>query len=55
MIVRHKCHNPKCCNPEHLQIGTHKDNWNDSKVKLPRPKGRRFLNEKKQPSLTLDF
>lgn len=30
-VIRHKCHNPKCCNPEHLEIGTHKDNWNDSK------------------------
>lgn len=30
-VVRHKCHNTKCCNPEHLEIGTHKDNWEDSK------------------------
>lgn len=30
-VVRHMCHNPKCCNPEHLKVGTHKDNWKDSK------------------------
>lgn len=30
-IVRHLCHNPKCCNPEHLVVGTHKDNWHDSR------------------------
>ena len=30
-IVRHICHNRKCCNPNHLIIGTHKDNYNDSK------------------------
>lgn len=24
------CHNTKCCNPEHLQTGTHKDNYHDS-------------------------
>lgn len=30
-VVRHKCHNRKCCNPEHLLKGSHKDNWNDSK------------------------
>lgn len=30
-VVRHRCHNTKCCNPEHLEIGTHKDNWEDSK------------------------
>ena len=30
-IIRHICHNRKCCNPNHLIIGTHKDNYNDSK------------------------
>lgn len=30
-VVRHLCHNTKCCNPEHLALGTHKDNWMDSK------------------------
>ena len=29
--VRHKCHNTKCCNPDHLVIGSAKDNYNDSK------------------------
>lgn len=30
-IVRHICHNTKCCNPDHLVIGTHKDNYHDSR------------------------
>ena len=30
-VVRHQCHNPKCCNPNHLLVGTHKDNWEDSR------------------------
>ena len=30
-VVRHKCHNSKCCNPDHLEAGSHKDNWHDSK------------------------
>lgn len=30
LIIRHMCHNTKCCNPEHLSIGSHSDNWNDS-------------------------
>lgn len=28
-VVRHKCDNPKCCNPEHLEIGTVEQNNND--------------------------
>lgn len=30
LVVRHKCNNTKCCNPEHLIIGTQKDNYQDS-------------------------
>ena len=29
-VVRHMCHNRRCCNPAHLVAGTHKDNWRDS-------------------------
>ena len=31
-VVRHMCHNRKCCNPDHLCIGTQKDNYKDSIV-----------------------
>lgn len=30
-VVRHSCHNTRCCNPDHLSIGTHQDNYHDSK------------------------
>jgi hypothetical protein len=29
-VVRHKCHNRACCNPDHLIKGTSLDNYNDS-------------------------
>lgn len=30
LLIRHMCHNPICCNPEHLKTGTYLDNYNDS-------------------------
>jgi hypothetical protein len=31
--VLHRCDNPKCCNPEHLFSGTHKENMEDMQKK----------------------
>ncbi len=29
MVVRHQCNNAKCCNPEHLILGTQRENMAD--------------------------
>jgi hypothetical protein len=40
MVIRHKCDNPLCINPNHLEIGTQKDNIHDmiqrGRYKIPR-------------------
>lgn len=32
-IVRHLCHNRKCCNPAHLTWGTHEENMQDRRLR----------------------
>lgn len=43
MSVCHKCDTPACCNPDHLFIGTNKDNMADS-VRKGRKSGERNPN-----------
>lgn len=47
MMIRHKCDNPRCINPLHLEPGTAKDNHDDMKKRGRRPKHT-------YPSLTKD-
>jgi len=38
-VIRHKCDNPKCVNPYHLETGTHQDNMLDRFVRNRTPRG----------------
>jgi len=50
MLVRHKCDNPMCINPEHLELGTHVQNMHDMVERDRSTKG----NKNPQSTLTED-
>ena len=43
-VVRHRCDNPGCVNPEHLVLGSHKDNAQDM-VERKRTTGQKLTFE----------
>lgn len=50
LIVRHTCDNPVCCNPEHLILGTYKQNSQDMVDRNRQCKGERMADAKLKES-----
>lgn len=44
--VLHKCDERRCCNPDHLFLGSEEDNWKDMYSKKRNPRGERHPNAK---------
>ncbi len=44
LFVRHTCDTPLCCNPAHLELGTHVDNMHDMHAR-GRSRGDKFTSE----------
>lgn len=55
MCVCHSCDNPPCVNPEHLWLGTSKENTSDRHNKGRTPKGERIFGSKLKTSDVLEI
>jgi hypothetical protein len=56
-IIRHACFNTLCCNPEHLEEGSHYDNYHDSiqlhRLATDKLRGTWIINGIQYPTVTV--
>ena len=57
LVVRHRCDTPACCNPDHLEVGTQRDNTLDSvaRGRAVRALGERCAKSKLASPLVLEI
>ena len=55
LVVRHKCDNRKCLNPDHLEIGTSADNTRDRHMRNRDARGSKNGNSKLTEDQVLDI
>lgn len=41
LVIRHRCDNPACCNPRHLEVGTQAENVTDCVTRFRNARGSR--------------
>jgi hypothetical protein len=54
-VVRHKCDNPGCINPEHLELGTQADNAKDTATRKRGSVGTKNKHAKLTEALVLEI
>ena len=55
MIVRHKCDNTRCVNPQHLELGTTQENVNDKIIRNRQKTGEQMSNSKLTDKAVLEI
>lgn len=55
LFVMHKCDVRECCNPDHLMLGTHRDNMRDMLRKRRYPTGDKHYNTKVSDASVVDI
>lgn len=54
-VVMHSCDNPECINPDHLSLGTHKENTHDMIAKNRKPVGEAVIGAKLTEDQVIDI
>lgn len=55
LVVRHKCDNPKCVRPDHLEVGSHQQNSDDREIRGRTARGFKIPRTKLSPSNVADI